>query len=416
MPSPTPAPAPAPAPAPTPAGSGTPPAAPTSHRHAPFGPTVVALAATALLAAGQLYGMIPLLGPAAAGWDARPAALTWLVSAFGFGYAAGFLLLAPLSDRFGRRRVVVAGLAATAVTTALVAASPGPDAALALRALQGLTAGAFPPVAMAYVAERVEPHRRLVTITSMTTGFLASAALGQLAAQGLAATLGWRWFFAFGAAAFAASAVLLRRVMLPDLPAARRSPLEAYRAMVPLLRAPRLRLLFLTVPVVLASFVALYTGLELTGTTGLLGLRASALPAILAVPFLTPWLARLPGPRRVALALALMAAGTAAVGLLDPGTTVLALLLLAVTAGTAVAAPALIDTIGSRAGADRAAAVSLYSALLFAGGSLGPQIAGALAGRGMGALALALTALLAAGAAFALASGRGSRDRSRDAA
>ncbi|WP_329520075.1 MFS transporter [Spirillospora sp. NBC_01491] len=390
-----------------------PPAPTATTAFAPFARTVAVLSGTALLATAQLYGMIALLGSAAAGWHARPTSLTWLVSAFGFGYAAGFLLFGPLSDRFGRRRVMVAGVAATAVTTALVAASPGPDAALILRALQGLTIGAFPPVAMAYVAERVEPRRRLVTVTAMTTGFLSAAVLGQLAAQGLAATLGWRAFFLVGAVAFGAAALLLRWALLPDGPSTGASPAAAYRAMLPLLRTPGLRLLYLAVPTVLGSFVAIYTGLQLTGTTGLLGLRASALPVIVAIPFLTPVLARVPGPARVGLALALSAAGVALIGLLHPGTLLLGALLIAVTAGTAVAAPGLIDTIGSRAGAARGPAISLFTALLFVGASLGPQLAGALTGSGLAALALVLAGLLAVAALLVLASaagtGRGTR-------
>ena len=376
------------------------------HTYAPFGRTVIALAATALLATAQLYGLIPIMSDIAADWHAKPAQLTWLISVFGFGYAAGFLLFGPLSDRLGRRRVMVAGVAATAVTTALVAASPGTAVGLALRVLQGLTIGAFPPVAMAYVGERIAPERRLVTMTAMTTGFLSAAVLGQLAAQGLAAAFGWRSFFVAGAFAFAGAAVLLRWALLPDEAPKSGSPLDAYRAMLPLLRSRELRLLFLAVPTVLGSFVAIYTGLQLTGTTGLLGLRASALPVILAIPFLTPRLSRVPGPVRVAVALGVSAAGIGLTGLLAPGTVVLALLLMLVTAGTAIAAPGLIDTIGSRAGAARAPAVSLFSALLFVGASLGPQLAGALTGGGLAPLAYVLSALLAVGAFLALASRR----------
>ncbi|GLZ10467.1 major facilitator superfamily protein [Actinomadura sp. NBRC 104425] len=372
-------------------------------RYAPAVRTAAVLGLTALLATSQLYGMIPLLGPAAAGWHAGAASLTWLVSVFGLGYAAGFLLFGPLSDRFGRRRVIVAGIAATAVTTGLVAAAPGPHAALALRVLQGVTTGAFPPVAMAYIAERVAPRHRLTTVTLLTTGFLSAAVVGQLVAQGLAAALDWRAFFFAGAAAFTLLAVVLSRVLLPDEPRAGGSPLDAYRAMPTLLVRRDLLPLYLATTTVLAAFVAVYTGLQLTGTTGLLELRASALPVILAVPFLASRLSRVPAPARLALALATAAAGVALVGLLHPGTLGLALLLMLVTAGIAVAVPTLIDTIGSRAGAARAPAVSLYSALLFAGASLGPQIAGALAAHGLAVLGFALSALLAAGAVVALA-------------
>lgn len=306
----------------------------------------------------------------------------------------------------GRDRVIVGGVAATALTIALVAVSPSPGAAIVLRVLQGLTIGAFPPVAMAYITERVEPHRRLVTVTSLTTGFLAAAVIGQLAAQGLAEVLGWRSFFVSGGLAFAVMAVLLRWALLPDGPSSGASPLAAYRAMPALLRAPGLRLLFLAVPAVLGPFVAIYTGLQLAGTSGLLGLRASALPVLLAIPFLTPRLSRIPGPARAGLALTLSAIGVALAGLVEPGMLGLALPLMLVAAGTSVAAPGLIETIGSRAGASRASAISLFSALLFVGASLGPQLAGALSGHGLRVLGLVLAAVLLGGAALTAASRR----------
>ncbi|WP_019630868.1 MFS transporter [Actinomadura atramentaria] len=376
---------------------------------APFARTVAVLSVVALLATSQLYGAIPLVGAAAADWHTRPGPLTWLVTAFGLGYAAGFLLFGPLSDRFGRRRVMVAGVAATAVTTALVALAPGLGVALALRALQGLTIGAFPPVAMAYVGERVEPRRRLLTVTAMTTGFLAASVVGQLLAQAMLALLGWRSFFALGAVLFAAGALALHRVLLPDAPGRGGSPAAAYRAMPRLLGTPGLRLLYLAVPILLGSFVAIYTGLQLTGTGGLLGLRAAALPVILAIPFATARLARLDPVRRCAAALLVTAAGTALIGVLTPGTGVLALLLMAVTAGVGVAAPGMIDLVGSRAGDRRAPAISLYTALMFVGASAGPQLAAALAGRGLAAVALVLAALLALAAGLVAAARRGLR-------
>ncbi|REE99530.1 MFS transporter [Thermomonospora umbrina] len=376
---------------------------------APFARTAAVLSFTALLATGQLYGVIPLFAAMEDDWGAGRTTLTWMVSVFGFGYVAGFLLFGPLSDRFGRRRVVVWGVAATTLTTALVATAPSLGSGLALRALQGLTIGAFPPVAMAYVGERVEPRRRLVTLTAMTTGFLSAAVLGQLAAQGLAATVGWRAFFLFGAVAFAVAAVALHRVMLPDPPVGGRSPLDAYRAMPALLVSPRLRRLYLATLTVLGSFVAVFTGLELSGVDGLLGLRAAALPVILAIPFLTPRLARLPGPHRVGAALALAAGAVALAGLLEPGTAVLAVLLIALTGGIAIAAPGLVDTVGTRAGDARGPAISLFTAVLFLGASIGPQIAGPLTSHGFAPLAYVLAGLLLSGSLLAASTASAAR-------
>ncbi|MCC5578038.1 MFS transporter [Microtetraspora sp. AC03309] len=193
-------------PVPSPAGPAVP---------APFGRTVLVFVLTGLLATGHLYGVIPLFDTMSNDWGTSANTLTWLVSAFGFGYASGFLVFGPLSDRYGRRRVIVAGMAATALTTALVAASTGAGTAIALRFVEGATTAAFAPVAFAYIAERIEPRRRGVTMTSVTSAFFASAVIGQLAAKAVADLAGWRTVFLVGGAAFAVMAVVLARVMAP---------------------------------------------------------------------------------------------------------------------------------------------------------------------------------------------------------
>ncbi|MFI7124703.1 MFS transporter [Nonomuraea sp. NPDC050153] len=128
---------------------------------APFARTLAAFTLTAVLVSGQLYIVIPLLHDMAADWGASAGGLTWLVTAFGIGYGAGFLAFGPLSDRYGRRRLLTIGLPLAALTSAAVALSANPEVALALRAVQGLAVAMFPPAALAYVAERVEPRRRV---------------------------------------------------------------------------------------------------------------------------------------------------------------------------------------------------------------------------------------------------------------
>ncbi|RJL31818.1 MFS transporter [Bailinhaonella thermotolerans] len=367
-----------------------------------------------MLLTGQLYAVIPMFGSLAREWAVAPSAPAWLATAFSTGYAAGFLLFGPVSDRYGRRRVIVAGLAATAVTTALVAAAPGLGVAIGLRVLQGVTAAAFPPAAFAYVAERFDPDRRAPALAALTSAYLASAVVAQVAAQGVLAVAGWRVFFLASAAGFALLALAVRRVLLPDAPAenAAGSPFAVYRAVPGLLRTPGLPPLYLATTTLLTGFVGVYTGLQLAGWAPgpLLALRATALPAIVAVPLLMPWLARVPAPRRAGLGLLLAAAaaGLTALTVLTSSNVVgLALALALFSGAIAATAPAMVETVGRWAGAARGTGVSLFTFMLFAGAALGPQLAGGLAAAGGFAVVLAAVALVqAAGAAIVLVAAR----------
>ena len=395
----------------TPAPAGRPTPATPSPGWAPTGATLAVFVLTALLATGQLYGAIPLLPALGDAWQAPQSAMTWFTSAFGFGYATGFLLFGPLSDRYGRRRVIVSGTAATALTTALVAAAPGLPAGIALRVLQGLTTAAFAPAAFAYIAERIEPRRRGLVLSAVISAFLAAAVVGQLLAQAVAGAFGWRAVFLVFAAAFALASTLLARVMSADPPPAATAPLSrTYRSLPRLLASRRLLPLYAVTPVVLGSFVALYTGLQLSGTAGdadaLLALRAAALPAILALPLAAPVLRRFTSLARTGAALLLTATAALLIAVCTPGTPGLALLLNLFVAGNGLAASGMVETIGGRAGQERAGAVSVYTFVLFLGGSLGPQAAALLTGSGLAPLAATLAALLLAAAAVLATLGR----------
>ncbi|GAA3549021.1 MFS transporter [Nonomuraea rosea] len=377
------------------------PAAAARPAVAPFGRTLTAFTLTAVLVSGQLYVVIPLLHDMATGWGSSAGGLTWLVTAFGIGYGVGFLVFGPLSDRIGRRRLLMIGLPLAAITTALVALSPSPEVAFGLRAVQGIAVAMFPPAGMAYLAERVEPRRRVVAIASVTGAFLASAVMLQVAAQLLVESIGWRGLFLISAAGFVLAALALRAVMLPDLPrVAAGSLLSTYRAVPGLLFDRVLLLRYVATIMLMVGFVAVYTGLQIYGVTSpseLLTLRASGLPAIVLVPLLMPWLARIPMTIRAAAFLTVGALALAAVGL--TGGAALVLLLAVYVAAITGGLPSMNEAISAGAGQARGTALALFSFALAVGGSVGPQVAAAFGGftplmyglaAGMGVAALAV--------------------------
>lgn len=350
----------------------------TTAPSVPLAKTLVAFTLTAIMSSGQLYLVIPLLHDMALEWGTSAAGLSWMVTAFGIGYAAGFLIFGPLSDRYGRRRLVSVGLPVAALATVLVALSPSMEVALGLRVLQGVAVAIFPPAALSYVAERFDGKRRMVAITTITSGFLAAAVLAQVAAQSLVGVIGWRGLFFGSAVLFMATFVANRAIMRQDPPVLPGGSLATvYRAYPALLRRPTLALRYLATVVILGSFVAVYAGLQLTGADNLLALRASGLPSMIVIPLVMPWLARIPATRRALLAFTLGAASLALIGLTSPGSVGLGLLLAVYVATIALVAPSINEAIASLAGQARGAAVALFTFSLFLGASLGPQVAGA---------------------------------------
>ncbi|EPX76393.1 hypothetical protein Salmuc_02895 [Salipiger mucosus DSM 16094] len=149
---------------------------------------VTFLMLTALIVVGQLYLTIPLSEDIAELFRTDLSAAAWAGTAFGLAYAAGFLVWGPLSDRFGRRIILLCGLVATTMATALLGAAGSIGWFLAGRALQGFVASSFPPVALSLVAEALPPERRPLGVSLISFAFLAAAPVAQFAGVSVAAS------------------------------------------------------------------------------------------------------------------------------------------------------------------------------------------------------------------------------------
>ena len=133
------------------------------------------------------------------GLGASFAQISFIVA--GYELAFGVLLITGgrLGDRFGRRRLFVAGMAGFTLASALCGLAPGSETLIAARVLQGLAAALlFPQV---YASIRVNfdgnDRRRAFGLLGMTLGLAAIA--GQVLGGGLIHAdlfgLGWRTIF-----------------------------------------------------------------------------------------------------------------------------------------------------------------------------------------------------------------------------
>jgi MFS family permease len=112
-------------------------------------------------------------------------ASAYLISNFLFQYPSGWL-----ADRWGRKRIMVAGIAVQAVLTASYLLVTDPVLFVVLRFLEGIGAAAILPSARALIAEDVPAERRGEAYGIFSAFFNAGFLLGP-AFGGLLATLGY---------------------------------------------------------------------------------------------------------------------------------------------------------------------------------------------------------------------------------
>ena len=150
------------------------------------------------------------------------------------GYMLGCLGLAPLSDRLGRKRLVLGVLAFAVVGSALTAVSGGYGLFVVARAITGVAMGGLLAVGNTYIGELAPPSARArytaITFVLCTLGAMFGIGLGLILTtesasfpNGLPFALagpdfasGWRWMYAF--AAIVGIAAMIGATRLPESP------------------------------------------------------------------------------------------------------------------------------------------------------------------------------------------------------
>src|SRR2546423_13934352 len=86
--------------------------------------------------------------------------LEWTVNAYTLSFAVLLLPAAALGDRFGRRRVFVAGLGLFTLASGLAALAPGTGWLIAARAVQGAGGAVIAPLSLTLLADAVPAGKR----------------------------------------------------------------------------------------------------------------------------------------------------------------------------------------------------------------------------------------------------------------
>src|ERR1700761_4660726 len=121
--------------------------------------------------------------------------LEWIVNAYVLAYAVLLLTGSVLGDRFGRKRMFIAGILLFTAASAGSALAPTTGMLVAARALQGVGAAIVTPLTLTLLADAFPPERRGIAL-GVWSGISGTAvALGPLVGGAMIQIASWHWIF-----------------------------------------------------------------------------------------------------------------------------------------------------------------------------------------------------------------------------
>jgi predicted MFS family arabinose efflux permease len=200
----------------------------------------------------MIAGLLPAL---ARDLDVGLARAGQLVTAFSLAYTVGAPIMAVLTARLERRRLLAAAMGGFVLANLLAASAPGYSALLAARLLLALSAASFMPAASGYAAALGGPARRGRALSKVTNGLTLAIIAGVPLGVLLGENFGWRATFLVVAALAALSLVGIL-AGLPRQPAGTTASLSERLAIV---KRPDLLVVLLTSALTVAGTFTIYT-------------------------------------------------------------------------------------------------------------------------------------------------------------
>lgn len=175
-------------------------------------PLLIAMTSIGPLSLNILVPAVPALAVTLA---ADPNLVQLTISLYLLGLAISQLALGPLSDRFGRRPVVLAGLAVTAISSAAAAAVSGIVGLIVARTLQSFGASTGLVIGRAIVRDLVDRDRAAAMLGLVTAAVVVAPMFGPLIGGILDTAFGWQSIFIF-TAVVSALVLLWAALALPE--------------------------------------------------------------------------------------------------------------------------------------------------------------------------------------------------------
>jgi EmrB/QacA subfamily drug resistance transporter len=121
--------------------------------------------------------------------------LEWTVNAYTLTFAAFLLTGAALGDRFGRKRLLMIGVALFTGASAAAALAPSVEWLIAARAVQGVGGAIVTPLTLTILSAAVSRERRGAALGAWSGIAGLAVAMGPLVGGAVVQGISWQWIF-----------------------------------------------------------------------------------------------------------------------------------------------------------------------------------------------------------------------------
>lgn len=207
-----------------------------------------------------LYSVQTLLPNFSADYQVSPAVASLALSISTGCLAVSMLLVAPLADAVGKKRLMTTSLFLTSILCVLVAFSPNFSTLLGIRAVQGIVLAGFPSIAMAYVIDEFDPKTLGTVMGLHVSGNTIGGLTGRFLTGVLTEWVSWQFaLLTMGIISLVISFFFLKLLPESRQPAKETPSFRTFAfSIVQPLKEGRLLCLFAFSFVLMGSFVTVY--------------------------------------------------------------------------------------------------------------------------------------------------------------
>ncbi|WP_336637629.1 MFS transporter [Lysinibacillus fusiformis] len=337
---------------------------------------------TGMVVMSSLYLTIPLISLFSDYFNISLAQAGFTSSVFSLGFALGCFFYGAISEKYGRKNVIVFGLFSLSMITLLLGLVNGFSVILLLRGLQGLAAATFSPVALAYTLEIFPNDRKVGAIGFISTGFLVAGIVGQVFSGYVSEHSHWHVIFYVLASVYVITALLVVWILPKGVLQNQSKNIWAPLKKIGIIFTNRnLIFSYIISFVLLMSFVSMYIilGVYLTSDSfgmnsqNLIYIRAFGIVGMVMSPFAGKLAKRFNVLFVLKMALCLSIISLTVMSFVSTiaGLTIISILFVG---GIALAVPSLVTLVSQLGWNMGGIAVSMYTVILFAGTSVAPFI------------------------------------------